>query len=91
MMNFAEFEYCTIITLYLLNDNRHNKETEYKDLVCFPSNSLDIKKSSVKQRKNTDRQNKNASVIWSFSLYIKRLYIFFKEKLKHLISFSYLS
>lgn len=90
-MNFAEFEYCTIITLYLLKDNRHNKETEYKDLVWFPSNSLDIKKSSVKQRKNTDRQNKNTLVIWSFSLYMKRLHIFCKEKLKHLISFSYLS
>lgn len=46
-MNFAEFEYCTTIIFYLLNDNRDNKGTEYEDPVCFDQSRLDIKKKKI--------------------------------------------
>lgn len=36
VMNFAKVEYHTTTLQYQLYDNRDNKETECKDLTCFP-------------------------------------------------------
>lgn len=35
-VNFAEVEYHKTALPYQPNDNKDNKETEYKDLTCFP-------------------------------------------------------